>query len=57
MMDAYYCTETVCLILSSLGLSFLCFFVQVLTIILPTRRAWMSVLNVAQSSVGTPEIP
>ena len=56
-MDAYYCTETVCLILSSLGLSFLCFFVQVLTIILPTRHAWMSVLNVPQSSVGTPEIP
>lgn len=54
MMDAYYCTETICLILSSLGLSFfVCFFfcvcVQVLTIILPTRHAWMSVLNVAQS--------
>lgn len=53
-MDAYYCTETICLILSSLGLSFfVCFFfcvcVQVLTIILPTRHAWMSVLNVAQS--------
>lgn len=25
MMDAFYCTETICLILSSLGLSFLCF--------------------------------